>query len=225
MAATVRPETDFLRQNQKLLNNTTPRCDVTLFLCYRRWLDTPHCTVSDIAAALGRENIQFAVYSEENFDDLTADRDGRLPVLVLESRSVLNDDEKRAVQEFERNGGRVVAADHQDWMEELRKVLPRPSVIVQGPASVRVAVRDQGSRTIVHIYNLNVEKTSLYSDQVHPADNVLVKVRKASGRIHSIHVSSPDAGGAEFTSQIEENGTVAVINLPHLQVSTIAVIE
>ena len=225
MAATVRPEADFLLQNQKLLNNTTPRSDVTLFLCFRRWLDTPHCTVSDIAAALGRENIQFAVYSEENFDDLTADHDGRLPVLVLESRSVLNDEEKRAVQEFERKGGRVVAADHQGWMEELKKAVPQPSVIVQGPASVRVAVRDQGSHTIAHIYNLNVEKTSLYADKVNPADNVLVKVRKASGKIHSVHVLSADAGGAEFTSQIEENGTVAVINLPHLQIETIALIE
>ena len=225
MAATVRPEADFLRQNQKLLNNTTPRCDVTLFLCFRRWLDTDHCTVSDIAAALGRENVQFAVYSEENFDELTADRDGRRPVLVIESRSVLNDEEKRAVRDFERNGGRIVAADQKEWLAELKRDVEKPSVIVEGPASVRVVARDQGSHTIVHIYNLNVEKTSPYGDQVHPVDNVRVTVRKASGRIHSIRVLSADAAGAEFTSETEEKGTVAVINLRHLEISAIAVIE
>ena len=100
MAALVRPEAEFLRQNQKLLNDTLPRCDVALFLCYRRWLATDHCAASSIAAALTRENIQYSVSSEENFAELT-ERPGIIPApylarakwVALETRDALSSDE------------------------------------------------------------------------------------------------------------------------------------
>jgi hypothetical protein len=225
MAAAVRPEADFLRDNQKLLNGTTPRCDVALFLCFRRWLDTDRCAVSAIAATLTRENIQYAVHSEENFGELMKRQNGRLPVLLLESRSILDKDEKRAVTKFEKSGGRVVVADAGEWLAKLKSDIPEPSVVVEGPASVRVVVRDQGKRTIVHIYNLNVEKISSYEDKVHPAENIRLKVRTAAGRIHSIRMSSADAGGAAFSSEGEEGGKVAVISLPRLEIAAMAVIE
>jgi hypothetical protein len=225
ITTTVKPEADFLRQHEKLLNDTEPRCDVTLFLCYRRWLQTDHCTVSDIANALSRENIQYTVYSEEDFGELTKMHNGRLPVLLVESRSVLNDAEKQAVAKFERAGGKVVAADHGDWLGELKHAVDKPSVVVQGPATVRVVVRDQGNRTIAHIYNLNIQKLTSFTDQVHPAENVQVKVRKASGKIHLIQVQSADADAKTFTAKDEEDGTLAVIDIPRLDISAIAVIQ
>lgn len=224
METLVRPEADFLRRNQKLLNDTVPRSDVALFLCYRRWLETDRCAVSGIAAALTRENIQYSVRSEENFAQLMERRHGKMPVLLIESRSVLNDTEQRAVADFEKSGGRVVAADQKNWLAELKHALPKPSVVVQGPASVRVVVRDQGNRSIVHIYNLNVEKLSSYEDKVHPAENVSVKVRMATGRLHSARLETADSG-MSFSAGTGEDGTVAIINLSGLQISAIVVIE
>jgi hypothetical protein len=225
MESAVRPEADFLRKNQKLLNGTTPRRDVALFLCYRQWLQTDQCAVSVIAAALSRENIQYAMSSEENFGELVKPHNGKLPVLLLESRSVLNDSEKRRVAEFEKAGGRVVTADNNKWLDELKHDLEKPSVEVQAPASVRVVVRDQGRRTIVHVYNLNVEKISSYEDKVHPAQNVKVKVRKSSGRMHSVYVLTADGSGAGFSAKPEEDGSIANITLSRVEIATMVVIE
>ncbi len=225
IATTVRPEADFLRDNEKLLNDTTPRCDVALFLCFRRWLQTDHCAVSALAAALTRENIQYAVYSEENFSELTKNREGKLPVMLVESRSVLNESEKQAIAKFERAGGKVVAADQGQWLADLKRAVEKPSVVVKGPASVRVVVRDQGNRTIVHIYNLNVQKLSSYQDQVHPAENVQVKVWKPSGGAHLIRVMSADAEAKMFSTDFENDGATAVINLPRLDIAAVAVIQ
>jgi hypothetical protein len=183
-----------------------------------------HCAVSDLAAALTRENIQYSVCSEENFAELMERHHGKTPVMVIESRSVLNDTEQRALAKFEKSGGRVVVADRGDWLVELKRALPKPSVTVEGPASVRVVVRDQGKHTIVHIYNLNVEKISSYEDKLHPAENVRVKVRLAAGRLHSARFETADSG-TSFSAGAEENGTVAIINLSGLQISAIVVIE
>jgi hypothetical protein len=225
MAETVRPEADFLRNNEKLLNDTMPRCDVALFLCYRRWLEKETCAVSALAAALTRENIQYAAYSEENFDELTKKRDERLPVLLIESRSVLNDGEKQAVAKFEKAGGKVIAADQGKWLADLKGAVEKPSVVVKGPATVRVVVRDQNGRTIAHIYNLNVQKVSSYQDKVVPAENVEVKVRKTSGEAHSIRVLTADAEAKTFSTSFDEGGNIAVITIPRLDIAAMAVIE
>src|ERR1035441_2691425 len=98
MASSIFPEAEFLRRNEKLLNHTEPRRDVLLFLCFRRWLETDHCAASDMAAALGQANIQYAVCSEENLAKDIAARRPLSPVLLIESFSVLNPAEKHAVE-------------------------------------------------------------------------------------------------------------------------------
>ena len=51
MTDAVRPQSDFLKRHADLLN-TTPRTDVTLFLPFRRWLDTPDCHALTVARTL-----------------------------------------------------------------------------------------------------------------------------------------------------------------------------
>ena len=127
MATSIWPEADFLRQNEKLLNETAPRSDVLLFLCYRRWLQTDQCAVANLATALGRANIQFAVCSEEDLEKSIASRAPKSPVLVVESLSTLDAKEKRAVEFFRAHGGKVVAADDNNWLANVQGAVTKPS--------------------------------------------------------------------------------------------------
>ena len=61
MIAAVRPQADFLRRNEALLNDAPFRADVLLFLPFRRWLETDKCAASTLAAALTKANIQYQV--------------------------------------------------------------------------------------------------------------------------------------------------------------------
>jgi hypothetical protein len=143
----------------------------------------------------------------------------------MESRSVLDVGERWKVEAFERAGGKVVAADQKDWLAELKRTTPEPSVVVEGPATVRVVVRDQGKRTIVHVYNLNVEKISSFQDKTHPAENVRLKVRTAGGRARSVRVLTADASGAGFSTAPAEGGKVLDITLSKVEVHLVVVIE
>jgi hypothetical protein len=63
MIASVRSAADFLRENEKLLNDAPLRADVALYLPFQRWLKTDQCATSAVAAALTKENIQYRVVS------------------------------------------------------------------------------------------------------------------------------------------------------------------
>jgi len=228
-AASILSEADLLRRNEKLLNQTEPRRDVLLFLCFRRWLETDHCAVSAMAAALGQANIQFAICSEDNLAEDIASRLPRLPVLLIESYSVLNEAEKRAVETFKAKGGRLVASDENNWMGNLRGAIEKPAIVLRAPAALRAVVRDQPKRTVVHLYNLDVQRGAPYEDMVHPAQQIGLMLRVPFKRVHSVRALTADAEAAQgplaFTAQPEGKGTVVEMTYPRLEVSTILVIE
>lgn len=229
MITTIRPEANFLRQNEKLLNNTEPRRDVLLFLCFRRWLETEHCAVSDLAAALSRANIPFAVASEDNLVQALGSRDSRPQVLLLDSFSRLNGTEKEAAESFQQNGGSVMAADAHDWLVSVQYAIEKPSLTLRAPAGVRAVIRDQPKRTLVHLYNLNVQKLSSFDDKIFLAKDIHLSVRVPMKRVHSVRALTADPGATsgplEFTTRRDDKEIVVEISVPELEISEILVIE
>jgi hypothetical protein len=229
MISAIRPETDFLRQNQKLFSDTQSRRDVLLFLCFRRWLQIDHCVASDLAAALSPVNIQFAVASEDNLDQTLQSRDSKPQVLLIESFAALNDNETQAVEAFQKNGGRVMAADAHDWLASLQQVIKKPSLTLQAPAGVRAVIRDQRNRTLVHLYNLNIQRISSFDDKVFPATGIKISVRVPKSRVHSVHALTTDSDGItgplEFTTHRDDQESIVEVSVPNLEISEILVIE
>ncbi len=229
MSSAIRPETDFLRRNEKLLNDTRTRRDVLLFLCFRRWLETENCAASALAAALSRANVQFTVTSEDDFEKSLKAHGPKSPVVLIESFSSLNETEKRAVEAFQKNGGRVVAANEPDWLASLQHAIEKPAITLQAPATVRAVVRDQRNRTLVHLYNLNIQRVSSFEDKVNPAQKIRVTVRVPFARVHSVAALTADSDGTsgplEFTARPEKKGCVVEIVVPKLEIASILTIE
>jgi hypothetical protein len=179
-----------------------------------------------LAAALTRANVQYEVLSEDNFTggELKGTR-----AIVVESRSVLNPDEQTALENFQRKGGRVITADKTDWLEALQPAIDKPAVIVRGPTTLRVLVRDQGHKTIVHLLNLNVQRLSSFADQVAAATEVQLTCRVPFKRVRSVRALTADsdatAGRLPFTAQRDGRETVVKATLPRLEIATILVIE
>jgi hypothetical protein len=228
-SAAIFPEAELLRRNEKLLNNTRPRCDVLLYLCFRRWLETDHCAISTMAASLGQANIQFEVCSEDDFTKDVASRKPVAPVLLIESYSALNGMEKGAIETFKTNGGRVVAGDETNWINQVRRAVEKPSIELRGPSWLRAAVRDQAGRVIVHLYNLDVQRVAPYEDEAHPVQEVGLIVRAPFKRVRSVRALTADEnstqGPLKFTAQPDGDGSVVEMTYPKLEVSTILVVE
>ena len=230
MIATIRPQADLLRANEKLLNETRARRDVTLFLPFRRWLETDECVAASLAAELSRANIQFEVLSEEQFDlsNLNSAK-SHPPFLLVESLSILNEKEKATAKEFELEGGQVIAADQtKDFSAEVKR-LGKPSVELTAPNTVRAVVRDQPKRTMVHLLNLNVQRLSSFQDKVQPAENVRVTCRVLFDGVHSVRALTADkdgtSGSVSFSTKSEGNETLVEATLPRLEIATILLIE
>ena len=227
MAMAIRPQADLLRSNEKLLNDTQPRCDVLLFLPFRRWIETNICNTSALAATLSRLNIQFMVSSEEDLERILGSRKSKPLVLLIESLSVLTAKEKQLLKTFERDGGRVVAADGIGGLDKL--AIQAPSISLQAPETVRAVVRDQRNRTMVHLYNLDVERLSSYEDKVHPAQGIHITLHVPFRRVHSVRALTADrngtAGQLEFTTKPEANGAILEATVPRLEIETILVVE
>jgi hypothetical protein len=224
MSTAVRPQADLLRSEEELLNGARARADVLLFLPFRRWTETDQCTASSLAASLSQANVQYAVFSEDNFQLPT---DGKpFPVLVVESRSVLNSKEAAAVQTFEQQGGRVVTGDHATWFNEVQQAVAQPSMVVKGPATVRAILRDQPDRTIVHLYNLNIARLSSFEDKVTPAEDVKLVIsvpfaNVGSGTSHTADATTT-SGKLAFTTLDQSKASSRVeLTLPRLEISTI----
>src|SRR5207245_5398870 len=163
MISWIRPQADFLRRNEKLLNDAPARRDAVLFLPFRRWTETDRCAASGLAAALTRANVQYEVCCEDDLQ-MAAEARGRAgesrlatprglrgtKVLVVESLSAFDDEEKKVVEKFQRAGGRVIAADHAEWLKKVQQAIGHPAVLLHGPPTVRAIVRDQPRRTLVH---------------------------------------------------------------------------
>ncbi|MCI0492208.1 MAG: hypothetical protein L0Z07_04640 [Planctomycetes bacterium] len=227
MIAAVRPQADFLRLNEALLNDAPIRSDAILFLPFRRWLETEHCTVSDLAATLTKANIQYRVICEDDFK--SPELHGNTSVLVVESRSVFTPAEKAVADEFEQSGGYIVTADKTDWLTQVRTAIGIPSVVIDGPPTVRATVHDQPSRTIVHLYNLNIQRLSSFEDKVIPANDVAVRVRVPWSDVRRVTADTSDTdstrGPVRFTTSRETSATQVTVALPRLAISSILVFE
>ena len=230
MAAAIRPQADFLRQNEKLLNDTRPRADVLLVMPFGRWVETNRCVASELAATLTRSNIQYRVVIEDELSPVleqAAKAKGQLrPALLGESASVLTSAGRASVAKFEKRGGKVVWADQADWMGTLSAAGGR-SVVVAGAPTIRVVVRDQARRCLLHLYNLGVERLSSFEDRVHPATDVAVRLRVPFSDIRSVTALTADAnataGKIPFTIERAAGETWIAVTLPKLELSTILV--
>ena len=122
-----------------------------------------------------------------------------------------------------------MTTEKESWLGELRQRLDRPSVMVQGPASVRAVVRDQGRKTIVHLLNLNIQRLSSFEDKVAPALDIGLEVRVNLKKVHQVRLLTADEaqspGAVPFTSRAEKGDTVVEFKINRLMVSAIAVIE
>jgi hypothetical protein len=242
MAATIRPQADFQREHVKLLNGAEPRRDVTLFLPFRQWVESKRCVASELAAKLSAANIQYGVVTEDDLVRVVTPAPGSIPaggirtaagtpvkrVFLVESRSVLQPAEVEALAKFERAGGLLVAADEGDWRKTLDTSLSR-SLELTGPPTVRAVVRDQPGRTIVHLYNLAIERLSSFDDKVTPATGLSLRVRVPMANAKTVRGLSADAGTTkgELTFETDSTNGDLVVNtkLEKLEISAVLVIE
>ncbi len=242
MIREIRPQAEMLRKHASLLNDAQPRRDVILFLPFRKWTEGKRCVPSELAARLTASNVQYGVVSEDDLVVAVTPKASDKPagpirtaagaparqVFLVESRSVLLPAEEAALKEFENSSGLVVAADEGDWMKSVQSALS-PSLELQAPPTVRAVIRDQSHRTIVHVYNLAVERLSSFEDKVHPANDVTLRVRVPFDEVKSVKAISADsqatAGDVPFTILPEGSRSKIEINLPAVLISTLLVIE
>ncbi|MEO6337717.1 MAG: hypothetical protein ABIP71_12930 [Verrucomicrobiota bacterium] len=252
MGSDIRPQADFLRKNQTLLNDVRPRADVLLFLPFRKWLNTPDCWALNAAAALTRSNLQFQVVCEDDFVERLGARlwsktqpqqgaraaagaahtaalhSETVPILLLESLSDLNQREKESVENFQKKKGRIISDEKGNWFSEVRTALAHPSIVVDGPPTVRATVCDQKNKTVVHLLNLNIQRLSSFEDKVTPASNVRIKVRVPFTKVHSVEMLNADAGASQqlqFTSQRGKDESWIETTIPELKISAIVVLK
>lgn len=191
MIASTRETVDFFRKHQELLQDAQPVVDAMVFLPMRRFVDTDHCVVSDICAELGRSNTQYGVFCEEDFDQgLAASR-----VLVVESKKVLSAEEHAKVDRFRKEGGVLIEAAKSGWLQQLAEAITTPAVRLEAPATVRVALLRQQGRLIIHLLNLDVRRRSSFEDEVYPASDVRLLLRRDLSPTESftLHVIAKDS--------------------------------
>jgi len=226
MIAAIRPQADFLRANERLLNETRARRDVVLFLPFRRWIETNTCVASRLATKLTQTSVQYVVLSEDNF---TASALKGAKAVLIESLTVLNPAERAATEIFQRRGGGVVVADHLDWLEDLRQNIAAPAITLTGPPTLRAAMRDQRARTVIHLLNLNVRRLSSFEDRVTPATNAQISCRVPSRRVRSVRALTADAEASrgELLFRVRRGGTESVVDftVPRLDISALIVVE
>lgn len=227
MISEIRPQADLLRECEPLLNDAHLRADVVLFLPFRRWLETDKCTASELAAALSRENLQFRVMSEANFELVPLSKNGS--ILLVESLNVLTPAERAVVERFHKDDGVVIAADDGDWINRVRSQLQHPSLKIEGPPTLRAVVQDQPHRTIVHLLNLNIEKRSSLEDKITPATNTKLSVRVPFANIRDVTIRTADkeasTGPVKFSPRHEDGSTYVDVVVPRLDISAILTIE
>lgn len=241
MIDAVRPQADFLRNNAMFFADTQPRRDVILFLPFRQWLRSKRCIASELAARLTAANLQYMVVSEDDFVATLTPRANAAAsgvrtaaglavkqICLAESRAVLTLEEKAAVEQFEAAGGLVLYADESDWMKDLDTRLNR-SLELTAPPTVRAVVRDQKDRTIIHLYNLAIERLSSFEDKLTPAADITLRLRVPFSKVRSVKAFSADTestrGDLKFATDPITADVVVEMKIPRLQISTIVAIE
>lgn len=226
MIAAVQPQADFLRRNEELLNDAPFRADVALYLPFGRWVKTDQCASSALAATLTKENIQYQVVSEDGLDAFVKQK--RRPVLLVESRSIFTSRQQPAIAMIDKQESGVVAADQPDWLKLLRRKIVRSSITVTGVPNVRAVVHDQDGRTIVHVYNLNVQRLSSFEDKVTPATDVGLLVTTPAN-VRSVRILTADGNGSSgplnFKALGTGNGASIEMKIPRLDINALVVIE
>jgi hypothetical protein len=227
MIESIRPQAEFLKAHEALLNDTQPRADVVLFLPFRDWLQTGKCRASELAAALTRANIQYEVLCE---DDLQSRRRfGQTKVLLIASSADLQGGEPKLVERFVAKGGRAVSADQADWLRTVQNAIATPAIAVDGAKSVRAAAHDQKRRTIVHLLNLNVQRLSSFQDKVEPVSDLRLSVRVPFKAVRSVRALTADpnasSGDLAFTTHVQHDDSSVEVSIPRLDIATILVIE
>jgi hypothetical protein len=238
MISTIRPQSDFQKAHADVLNQTQPRTDVLVFLPFRQWLETDRCLTSGLCAELSKANIQYAVICEDQLTSRASFHDFMgAKVLLVGSRSDLTASELGVIQSIARACVIVEARHNPDlkspfnpqWLEEVRGTLPSPSVIVQAVPTLRVLVRDQPKRTIVHLLNLNVQKLSSFTDKVTVAQSVRLSVRVPFKQTRSVKVFTADdegyTGDLKFQQADSSSGSIITIEVPRIQIASLVVIE
>jgi hypothetical protein len=150
-------------------------------------------------------------------------------ILVVESRSVLTPDHSKAIEKFEARGGRVVTADQPRWLEQLQRLIGQQTIVVRGSPFVRATVVDQRKRTIVHLFNLNVQRLSSFEDKVTSADDLKIAVRVPMAKVREGSIETPDAnstsGRLEFAADEESGSTIIEFTIPRLTINALVEIS
>jgi hypothetical protein len=234
MIDAVRPEADFLRQNAALLNNTMPRADVLLFLPFRQWTERTECREGQIASELLRANIQFQVVTED--DGILSSRaaqkelkrDESAQILLIQPASTSLPGVQAPIDRFQQDGGQVVY-DGPGWLSNLQQQLKEPSLRLEAPATMRAVVRDQPHKTIVHLYNLNLNRVSSYQDYLTPALDIKLTVRAPFGPVRSVRVLTADRRGTtgtlKYSVDRQNRESIITVTVPRVEVSSMIVIE
>lgn len=226
----VRPAAAFYREHDAWLNGTQPRRDVILALPFQDWTHTPQCRVSSIAATLTRSNIQYQVLAEEEWNSKNIRQSGgRKPVIVVEDRNTLGRFEAAVRARLERRNIIAILADAPDWEVRLASDLQNRSLRIDGPTSLRGIVRDTDRTTLLHLYNLNIERLDSFQDRVHSADNVQVECYVPRRRVRTIVSMTPDAGTTSglipFECTDAPGGCRVRMVLPRVEITALLRIE
>jgi hypothetical protein len=226
MIAAVRPQADFLRQHDELLNDAPFRADVALYLPFKRWVKTDQCAARALAAVLTKENVQYRVVSEDDLESFVESKSP--PPLLVESLAVFTSNEQQALAKINHDGREVIAADKPDWLRQLRQRIPKPAIKLTNAPNVRAVVHEQHGRMIVHLYNLNVRRLSSFEDKVTPVTDIGISVA-VPANIRSVRVLTADekatSGPLKFTADGAANGAVIETRIPRLDIHSIVVIE
>lgn len=222
MAATIRPQADFLREHAGLLNATKPSADVLVFLPFRRWQDSPDCKLIGAAQVLAEQNIQYRIVSEDSWATSLADFRG--PVLIESGESLLPA-EAAALSEKKLT---VIPLSEANWLDQLRmqNVL---RVSVEGPPTVRAIARSLPKKQVIHLLNMDIRRINSFEDEVHAASNIKLRVASSVGDVRSVRLLSADktSGDAQFQWRAYRTAYGSDIDMviPQLQVSALIVIE
>jgi hypothetical protein len=222
----VRPQADFLRRNEDLLNDAPFRVDVALYLPIQRWVKTDQCAASALAAKLTKENIQYRVVSDDDLDSFAKQKSR--PVLLVESRSVFTLREQPAVATIDKQKPGIIAADKSDWLQQLQRQISKASCTLTGPPSVRAVVHDQNGRTIVHLYNLIIQRLSSFEDKVTPARQLQLRV-SVPFEVGEVKIETPDeslaAGPMKYNTIHAIDSSSVLMNIPQVDIYSVITIN
>jgi len=149
--------------------------------------------------------------------------------VLIESPGILLPEEAALIETFKRRGGKVVWTEEESWLAEFQNLVERPSIKIDGPATVRAVVRDQSKKRIVHLLNLNVERLSSFEDKVNPVSDLRLQLRLPFATMKSVKALTADPEASQglvpYKLVRDRKGAYLEITVPRLVVSTLLVIE